>query len=151
MPQPIYDSRTPRFDLPLLFAGQAQKEGFVNESLARLDALVHAAVESELAVPPAAPVDGQSWLVAAGASGEWAGRTGQIAARQAGNWIYAVPRNGLRILNVATGQCINYRNGWQIAARPAVPTGGTNIDSEARTAIAALVNSLTVAGILPAA
>ena len=68
MSEPLFDSRTPRLDLPLLFAGQSQKEGFVNEISARLDALLGLAIEGELAAAPPAALDGQSWLVAAGAS-----------------------------------------------------------------------------------
>lgn len=150
MPDPLFDSRTTRFELPLLFAGQAQKELFVNELAARLDALLHGAIEAELAVPPASPSDGQAWLVASGASGEWSGKAGQIAARQAGNWLFFVPRDGLRVLNRATGQDIRFKGSWQAAVRPASPSGGATVDSEARAAINGLINSLTVAGIVPA-
>ncbi len=148
MPEPVFESRTPRFDLPLLFAGQAQKEAFVNEVAARIDALLHGAVESESAAPPATPVDGQAWLIAGGASGEWSGKAGQIAARQAGNWLYALPRDGMQILNKATGQQIRYKGGWQAPARPTAPSGGTVIDNEARAAIAALIACLTAGGII---
>lgn len=148
MPEPVFESRTPRFDLPLLFAGQAQKEVFVNEVAARIDALLHGAVESESAAPPATPVDGQAWLIAGGASGEWSGKAGQIAARQAGNWLYALPRDGMQILNKATGQQIHYKGGWQAPARPTAPSGGTVIDNEARAAIAALIACLTAGGII---
>lgn len=61
-------------------AGQTQKEFFLNESLARLDLLLHAAVVSELAEPPGAPEAAACYLVADGAQAAWAGRTGQIAA-----------------------------------------------------------------------
>ena len=130
-------------------AGQAQKELYVNELAARLDALLHGAIEAELAVPPASPSDGQAWLIASGASGEWSGKTGQLAARQAGNWLFFVPRDGLRVLNRATGQDIRFKGSWQAAVRPAAPSGGLTIDSEARTAINALIGSLTAAGIIP--
>lgn len=150
MPDSLFDNRTTRFELPLLFAGQAQKELFVNELAARLDALLHGAVEAELAAPPASPSDGQTWLIASGASGEWSGKTGQIAARQAGNWLYFVPRDGLRLLNRATGHDLRYKGSWQAASRPAAPSGGTTIDGEARAAINALISSLTTAGIIPA-
>ena len=132
-----------------MLAGQAQKELFVNEMAARLDALLHGAIEAESAVPPASPSDGQAWLIASGASGEWSGKTGQIAARQTGNWLYFAPRDGLRLLNRATGQDIRFKGAWQVASRPAAPSGGATIDNEARTAISALLSSLTTAGIIP--
>ena len=150
MPDPLYDSRTARFDLPLLFAGQAQKEGFVNEIAARIDALLHGAIEGELATPPSAPADGSAWLVAAGASGAWLGQAGKIAARQAGNWLFSTPRDGMKLLNRTTGQEIRYSGGWKAAARPASPGGGTIIDAEARAAITAILAVLTTAGIVPA-
>lgn len=84
----MFDSRTARFDFPLLFAGQAQKESYVNELAARIDSLIHASVEGELALPPTLPIDGQCWLVGPSASGAWAGKSGLIAARQAGNWLF---------------------------------------------------------------
>ena len=37
---------TPRWALPFLFAGQAQKEMFHNEALVRIDALVHGIAQS---------------------------------------------------------------------------------------------------------
>jgi hypothetical protein len=146
----IFDSRSARFELPFLFAGQSQKEGFVNECTARTDALLHCAIEGEAAAPPALPADGTSWLVGAGASGDWTGQAGKIAARQSGNWLFFAPRDGMRLLNRATGQEIRYHGSWKIAARPALPTGGTTIDTEARAAISTLIASLTVAGVIPA-
>ncbi len=151
MTDPAFDSRTARFGLPLLFAGQAQKEAFVNEVTARLDALLHGAFEGELSSPPALPLDGQCWLVGSSASGDWAGRAGQIAARQSGNWLFIVPRDGLTLLNRLTGQYQHFLGTWKMAPRPASPSGGSTIDAEARLAISAIVTALTVAGIIPAA
>lgn len=150
MPDPLYDSRTARFELPLLFAGQAQKEGFVNETTARIDAVLHGAIEGELAAPPAAPADGQAWLVGTGASGAWLDQTGKIAARQSGNWLFVTPRDGMKLLNRVTGQEIRYSGSWKSAVRPALPSGGAIIDVEARSAIAAVLAALTTAGIVPA-
>ncbi len=151
MSDPIsFDSRSARFELPFLFAGQSQKEGYVNECAARTDALLHCAIEGEAAAPPATPVDGTSWLVGAAASGDWAGQAGKIAARQSGNWLFFAPRDGMRVLNRATGQEVRYHGSWKIANRPALPTGGTTVDMEARSAISALIASLTTAGVIPA-
>ncbi|MFM5895186.1 MAG: DUF2793 domain-containing protein [Novosphingobium sp.] len=150
MPDPLFESRTARFDLPLLFAGQSQKETFVNESLARLDALLCLAIEGEQAAPPATPADGQAWLVASGASGDWTGQSGKIAARQAGNWLFAAPRDGLKLLNRATGQEQRFAGTWKVPSRPPAPSGGAIVDAEARTAIGAIIAALTTAGIVAA-
>ena len=151
MSDPIsFDSSSARFELPFLFAGQSQKEGFVNEFAARTDALLHCAIEGEAAAPPVTPVDGTSWLVGPAATGAWSGQAGKIAAWQSGNWLFFAPRDGMRLLNRASGQEIRYNGGWKIANRPALPTGGTTIDAEARSAISALIASLTTAGVIPA-
>lgn len=151
MTDPIFETSSPRFALPLLFAGQAQKEGHVNEALARIDALLHPVIEGQLAAPPVSPVEGQCWLIAPAATGEWSGKSGQIACLSAGSWLFAAPRDGMFILDRQVGQQIRYVGGWQQAARPAAPTGGTTVDSQARTAISQVLAALTAAGILPAA
>jgi hypothetical protein len=149
MPDPIsFTSASARYGLPLLFAGQAQKEFFVNQALALTDALLHPAIEGEADDPPAAPEEGESWLVGAAPSGAWAERAGCLASFQAGSWVFAEPRDGLRVLDRATGQDIRYRGGWQRAATPAAPTGGATVDGEARAAIAALIEAMVSGGIL---
>ena len=150
MPDPItFDSTSPRFALPLLFAGQAQKEAFVNEAHARTDALMHCAIEGEAAAPPTTPIEGTNWLVAASPTGTWAGQAGKIACRQAGNWLFIEPRDGMVLLNRANGQQRRYFASWLAPTVPAGPSGGSTIDAEARTAIAALVAALRTAGVFP--
>lgn len=112
--------------------------------------MLHGAIEAELATPPATPSDGQCWLVATGASGDWTGQAGRIAARQSGNWLFIAPRDGMRLLNRTSGQEIRFQSTWKHPPRPATPTGGTVIDSEARSTISNLVAALVEAGILPA-
>jgi hypothetical protein len=148
MPDPlIFDTASPRFGLPLLYAGQAQKEAFVNEAHALTDALIHCAIEAEATAPPATPVDGTSWLVGPSPTGAWAGQAGKLACRQAGNWLFATPRDGMRVLNKATGQERFYFGTWQAPATPAAPSGGTTVDVEARTAITSLINALRYVGV----
>jgi len=144
-----FPSRSPRFALPLLFAGQAQKEFSVNEAHALIDALLHPAIEGVSSFPPAAPQDGQSWLVWSNASGVWAGHEGQIASFQSGTWLFCTPRDGLRVLDRSSMQDIFFRNGWIRPVRPAEPQGGAIVDTEARAAIAQLIAALVAGGILP--
>ena len=87
---------TPNIALPFLFAAQAQKHVTLNESLLRLDAVVQLTVlDRDLAAPPGSPADGDRFIIAAGASGAWAGQAaGTIAAWQDGAWAFIVPREG---------------------------------------------------------
>jgi hypothetical protein len=145
----LFDTVSPRYGLPLLFAGQAQKEAFVNEAHALADALLHCAIEGEASDPPDAPENGTSWLVASPATGAWAGSEGKLACRQSGNWIFIVPRDGMRVLDRSTGQDRRYLGGWKIAEEAVEPIGGSTVDAEARAAISQLIAALKVAGIYP--
>lgn len=142
-----FDSATPRYALPLLFAGQAQKEFYVNEAHALADALLHCAVEGIADTPPATPADGTCWLVGPAPDGAWTGQAGKLACRQLGNWLFVAPRDGLAVLNRADGQVIRYLDGWSTPAAPALPTGGATVDAELRAAFAALLDALADAHI----
>lgn len=145
-----FASATPRFGLPLLFSGQAEKEFYVNEAHALADALIHCAVENVTDTPPSSPDDGQCWLAGPTPSGAWAGHAGRIACRQLGNWLFVEPRDGLALLNRATGQTLRFHGDWITPSAPALPSGGTTIDSEVRTALADLLEVLIEAGIFAA-
>ena len=86
---------TPRLSLPLLAAGQAQKHVTHNDALIRLDGLIHLTVDSRtLAAPPASPTVLSAYIVPAGGSGAFAGRTNQVALFEDGGWTFLVPRAG---------------------------------------------------------
>jgi hypothetical protein len=146
----LFDSASPRFGLPYLFAGQSQKEVFVNEAHALADALLHCAIEGEATAPPDSPAEGANCLVSSPAAGDWQGQEGKIACRQGGDWLYVEPRDGMRLLDRSSGQEIRYFASWQVAAVPADPEGGGVVDAEARAAIQALVAALRIAGVFPA-
>lgn len=149
MSDPItFASTTARYSLPFLLSGQSQKELFVNEAHALVDALLHAAIEGEDNAPPPMPGEGECWLVGETPTGAWADHAGQLASYQAGDWVFVVPRDGLHALDRGTGQAIFYRDGWQRPATPAEPVGGATVDAEARTAIASLIEVLIASGIL---
>lgn len=140
---------SPRFKLPLLFAGQAQKEFAVNEAHALTDALLHLAVEGEAMDPPPAPTEGDCWVVGTSATGDWTGHDGEIACYEAGTWLFVAPRDGLRAFNRGAGQDWRYAAGWHVASTVVEPAGGTTIDMEARVAISAIIQALEAGGILP--
>ena len=149
MSHPIaFETATPRLALPLLFAGQAQKEFTVNEALTRADIALHCTVEDEVAAPPSAPQPGQAWLVATSPSGVFVGHTAAIAGFTAGGWRFIAPRPGLQVYDRASACFRHYTNAWQRCVAPATPSGGATIDQEARAAIGNLLEKLVSAGIL---
>jgi hypothetical protein len=90
-------SETPLLALPLIAAEQAQKHVTLNEALNALDALVQLAVKDrDVTAPPGSPAEGDRYIVAAGASGAWAGRDLDIAAWQGGAWNFYEPTEGWR-------------------------------------------------------
>jgi|GEM_PF-4569370 len=85
MTEPItFTSQSPNFELPLLFAGQAQKEFFYNEAQLIIDALLHLSVEGTISTPPTEVEDGECWIVGTNAQSDWAGREQAVAVRHAG-------------------------------------------------------------------
>lgn len=124
---------------------------FVNAALSLCDALIHPAIEGERSTPPASPVEGESWLVAAtGASGEFAGREEQLACREANAWAFAIPRDGMQVFDRSTGQLMLFSDGWRRHTGIAEPSGGATVDIEARVAIGQLISALSHIGALPA-
>jgi hypothetical protein len=88
-------AETTHLKLPYLAAAQSQKHVTHNEALRALDAVVQLGVlDRDLAAPPASPADGDRYIVAAGASGAWAGHSGKIAAWQDGAWMLHAPIEG---------------------------------------------------------
>lgn len=129
-------------------AAQSQKEFYVNEAHAILDCLLHAAIEGEADAPPVTPRDGETWLIGDTPTGDWAGHAGELACYAVGAWLFVTPRNGVRVLDLNTGQSRLYHDGWQTAASVVSPSGGSVIDAEARTAIEGLIAALVANGTL---
>jgi hypothetical protein len=95
---------TTRLNLPLIAAQQAQKHVTHNEALEMLDALLQAVViRRDLASPPSAPEEGEAYIIAPGAEGEWAGREGAIARFQNGGWVFFTPGRGWLVHVIAEG------------------------------------------------
>lgn len=149
MSDPIaFSAATPALALPLLFAGQAQKEFFVNEAFCVLDALHTRSLAASQAAPPAAAAEGACYRVIAPASGAWAGREDSLAILIGGSWRFLAPVEGLLMFDRAADRMVIYRSQWHAAQSVQLPVGGTVIDTEARAAVAALMTALQVMGVL---
>jgi hypothetical protein len=160
---------TPRLELPLLAAGQSQKEAFHNEALATIDCLLGGVVDSEVnAAPPASPVAARLYLVAAAATGAWVGQDGRLASFGEGGWRFVPPVAGLRLTEEGSG--VEWRfdgAGWRVGVCEAEelriggvkvvgqrgqaipsPAGGSVVDPQARTAIDAILSALRTHGMI---
>jgi len=147
-------SASARLSLPFLSPGQAQKEFFHNEALQTLDLLVAPAVEEgPRDAPPASPTIGACYLVGASPSGDWVGKSMCIAGYTSGGWRLIQPTEGMTAYVKSTGQTATYREGaWeiaggQVAAIPG-PSGGSNVDVEARAAIDQVLAALRHHGLI---
>ena len=121
-----------------------------------------------LALPPAAPVAGLLYRVAAGASGAFAGHAGELAAWSVAGWRFCSPAEGLRLVDRASGVELLFRGGsWSEGStrtnevvigsarvlgprQPAIadPSGGTVVDPMARAAIAQMLAMLRAHGLI---
>ena len=116
---------TSQFQLPLLSAAQAQKHVTVNEALAVLDCVSQLRVlDTALTLPPVSATEGDAYLVAAGAGGDWFGYDGQLAIAVNGGWRPVAPKAGWQCFNVSTGTHLLYDGTeWLDSTLAATPTG----------------------------
>ncbi|XWN33733.1 MAG: DUF2793 domain-containing protein [Devosia sp.] len=109
-------SNSPNIELPYVQAAQAQKHVTVNEAFRRIDAVMQLAViDRNRTSPPGAPQEGDRHVVAAGATGAWAGRGLDVAAYLDGAWVFFAPKAGW-VAFVSNEGVLIYFNGtqWEI-------------------------------------
>lgn len=143
-------SHTPNFSMPLLHAAQSQKEITHNEALIIIDALLAGAVRAVASDPAmVAPETGGAWIIDGSATGAWEGRAWQIAIFSEGGWRFARPATGMRLLDRASGLVRTFDGTqWLLPAAVEGPSGGTIVDLEARSSLAALLTALRHEGLL---
>ena len=126
-------SETVNLRLPFIAPQQAQKHVTHNEGLATLDRLVHLTVlDRDLAGPPASPLEGARYIVAAAATGAWAGKARNIAVWSDGMWLFHMPNEGWLVW-VADEDIILAYDGSQWAPLPAAagaPLFGINTTAD---------------------
>ncbi|MGJ0453441.1 MAG: DUF2793 domain-containing protein [Methylocystis sp.] len=107
-------TQTTHLALPFIEAAQAQKHVTHNEALALIDALTQLSVSArDVTSPPATPAEGDRVLVGAGATGDFTGRSDQIATFLAGGWTFLSPHAGWRAYVEAESLLLLYDGaGW---------------------------------------
>lgn len=163
------DDTSARLALPLLAAGQAQKEMTVNEALTRLDIAVQAAaVAAGVETPPEAPQAGQCWIVGDAPTGAWSNRAAMLAGWTNDGWRYVTPTAGMAVWVAADGDVWRWTGsawaagelaglrvsigGTQVVGAQAAaigdPDGGDVVDDVARTTIGAVLATLRAHGLI---
>ncbi|RIK95291.1 MAG: hypothetical protein DCC73_02640 [Proteobacteria bacterium] len=161
--------QTPRLKLPYIRASQAQKEVTHNAALNLADALIQAVVEDkDLSAPPGSPAEGQVWIVAAAATGAWAGQSGKLAHYIGGAWVFLTPAEGWRAwLRDEALEARYTGSAWVVGEERVVKVmvggaqvigaqqsaiadaaGGATVDAEARTALNALLAACRAHGLI---
>lgn len=111
--------------LPYIMAAQAQKHVTHNEALRTLDTLVQIGViDKDLTAAPGSPLDGDCYIPAAGATGDWAGQDGLITTFQENTWIFHEPKLGWQAF-VADEGLLYIHNGTDWIAYSGSGLGGT--------------------------
>jgi len=87
-----FTSSTPNIGLPLLIAGQAQKEFFLNQSLVIVDSLHRRSVIASQPAPPTNADEGDCFRITAPATQEWEGCEDHITIQ-----IGSVPALSIRL------------------------------------------------------
>ena len=146
------DAKTARLALPMLAAGQAQKEVTHNEALVLIDSLLAPTSQGvpQNAAPPA-PASGQCWLVGGAPTGLWAGRAHALASWTEAGWRFVDLPVGSEVLVASNGQrWRRISTGWQAPTAIAPANAGPVIDAECRAVLAQLINALAARGIVMA-
>ena len=162
-------SDTARLGLPYILSSQSQKEVTHNSALNRIDVLLGAVVQDrDLTAPPASPAEGELWIAAAGATGDWAGHDGDLAYFVGGAWEFWSPPGGfaVRILDeglsarwtgaaweagILAGTAVTIGGQQVVGAQQAAiadAAGGSTQDPEARAAINALLAACRAHGLI---
>ena len=109
---------TPRWNLPLLTASQAQKEISHNEALLAIDRVLHLAVHSRSQTrPPADAHPGDCVIVGPMPDGAWTENAGMLASYDGVGWTLDVPREGCLVwIRSEAVLAVFHDGGWRVIA-----------------------------------
>lgn len=132
-------------NIGLIEQSQAQKYVTINEAIAALEAVQNRGVEDQdLAAPPGSPSEGDAYIVAASATGDWAGKEKNIAYYNSAEWKFISPNEGLMVwVNDEDKLCYFDGTDWQ-----EFTSGGGGSETAAKfgiNATADTTNKLSVA------
>ena len=125
-----------QLSMPYIQGGQAQKHITHNEAIRTLDTITQLSVISQAVAPDSGAVEGDRYIVAPGATGEFAGQDGNIAMLETGLWAFFAAQTGWVAHDQSTGGMVVFNgNDW-------TPTvGGANVTSTDRMGVNATADT----------
>jgi hypothetical protein len=92
-------------NLPYIQPAQAQKHVTHNEAIELLDMIVQLTVQDfDAIIPPATPVEGETWALGAAPTEAWIGQAGDIASFRGGGWLFVTPQTGWQAYGIIPEQ-----------------------------------------------
>lgn len=158
-----------RLGLPLVAAGQSQKEVTHNEALLLLDSISQATCEGAPGNdPPASPAIGSSYLCGAVPTGTWSGNSKALATWTDYGWRFAPAFEGMSAVERGSGVLWSFRDDQWVRGKivceemqvgsdrvvgprlsaVADPTGGSLVDNETRQAVLQILARLREHGLI---
>lgn len=106
---------TPNFTIPEIQGNQAQKHVTANEAFNVIDYAMDKTVEdTTLTAPPGSPSEGDKYIVAATATGDWASQEGKIACYSDATWIFFTPKEGWEFYDLNSSTMLRYTgSAWE--------------------------------------
>ena len=102
-------ANTIKFDLDEWVAAQSQPWVKFNTAMSKIDQLMQiTVVDLALTSPPGSPVEGDAYIPAATATGDWTGEEDNLAVYINGGWIFVTLVSGALIWNQNDSKYYNY-------------------------------------------
>lgn len=141
-------NNTARLLLPLVQANQAGKEVTLAEALNMLDGLVMPAIINRTTTAaPGSPAQGDMYLVAAAATGVWAGSSGKLAIFIGSAWEFIVPLEGFSVWDKGADEAVRYDGAaWKTYGANYTLKGTATYDPPSIAAGATTTTDVTVTG-----
>jgi hypothetical protein len=133
---------SPKLGAPELVASQAVPETTVNEQLryAEQGSSHYPVIDKDENDPPGSPAEGDAYIVAATATGAWAGHEDDIAFVVGGAWAFIAPVEGLLAYPQDEGTLYVYNGtAWAALSVPATGNAALSVTTESGTAYTAVL------------
>jgi hypothetical protein len=136
---------TPNLVMPLMDSSQNGKYLTFNNALRRVDSVLRGnVIDSTLATPPSTPTTGDTYIVAATATGAWATKEKNIAVWNGTSWYFTIPLEGWSVLDLTNDKHLYYSGSAWVDNAVKVSTNGASLKVVQKEELVTLSSGETV-------